>query len=137
MITTAILLVASSSAITKPPAKPDTAIHFGDYMRFGGIAAYRALDWKTTTTGIRLGCKEVVLPQSVANNSGRLAAFEAGATAAQIGASTFLIHRGHRKLAESIDYISIGAGMLFVSWNEHSIHTQEARTYEIGAGAAK
>jgi hypothetical protein len=127
VITAAILLVASSSSATLP-VRPDTTIHFADYMRFAGIATYRTLDWKTTTTGIRLGCKEVILPKSIANNSGRLAAFEVGATAAQIAASTFLIHRGHRKLAQSIDYLTIGAGMLVVSFNEHAIHAQQAFT---------
>lgn len=126
---------STSGLIVAPVAHPlpdlSRSLHVGDYARFAGIAAYRSLDWKTTTTGIRLGCKEVVLPKSIANNSGRLAAFEIGATAAQIGASTFLIHHGHRKLAETMDYVTIGAGMLVVSFNEHAIHSQEAFTSKL------
>ena len=128
-------LPSSASLLAAPMAHPlpdlSRSLHVGDYARFAGIAAYRSLDWKTTTTGIRLGCKEVILPRSIADNSGRLAAFEVGATAGQIAASTFLIHRGHRKLAQTIDYLSIGVGMLTVSWNEHAIHSQESLTSKL------
>lgn len=126
LASTSALLVAP--VVAHPLPDLSRSLHVADYARFAAIGAYRTLDWKTTTTGIRLGCKEVILPKSIANNSGRLAAFEVAATAGQIAASTFLIHRGHRKLAQSIDYLTIGAGMLTVAWNEHSIHEQQAFT---------
>lgn len=127
MITAAILLVAAATQ----PTKPDTAIHFGDYMRFAGIATYRALDWKTTTDGIRIGAHESVLPNAIAAHSGRLALYEAGMTGAEVGLSVLLIKHNHRRMAQTMDYLSIGAGMLFVSYNLHTIHAQESFTSKL------
>ena len=135
-----LLIAASASAETLPSTSgslilapvvhplPDMSrsLHMADYVRFGGIAAYRALDWQTTNTAIRIGCHERILPQSIANSPGRLAAFETGAAVGQMAGSAFLIHHGHRKLAQAIDWVSIGAGMLTVSSNEHYIHDRES-----------
>jgi hypothetical protein len=128
----ALLLVAvSASAETMPPTKPDTTIHFADYMRYGGIATYRLLDWKTTTDGIHIGAHEVVIPASIADHSGRLAMFEAGMTGAQVGVSVLLIKHNHRRIAQTVDCLSIGAGMLFVAHNVQTIHTTESNASKL------
>jgi hypothetical protein len=122
----AALLALAAQAGFAQETKRDTTIHFSDYTRYAGVATYRALDWKTTEDGLKLHCKEVELPRAVVESNGRLALFEGVATAGEIAGSVYLIRHGHRRIAQALDYVSIGVGMMVVSANVHAIHTAES-----------
>jgi hypothetical protein len=96
-------------------------INVKDYMRFGLVVGTRALDYSTTREGVRLGAHEAVLPKSFAATDARLGAFEGALTIGQIVGDVWLIKRNHRKIAESLDWISIGVGGLVDANNKRVI----------------
>lgn len=107
---------SSLSPILKPVVLPrvrdDRRVHLADYALYGGIAAYRTLDFTSTRHALNTGNgKEDILPQFVVNNTGVFVAFEALATAGEVSGSVFLIHHGHRKLARLVNAVSIGVGV--------------------------
>ena len=105
------------SAPIPAQSKPDNRVHFADYMGYAGIATYRALDYQSTRRGLGMGLKEGTLPQAIVESSGRLAAYECGIAAVEVGASVWMVHHGHRKIARAENWISVGLGAATVAHN--------------------
>ncbi len=92
---------------------------FVDHALYLAIAAYRTMDLVSTQHAIALGAREVELPQWVVANTATFAAFEGLATAGEVGASVWLIHRHHRRLARTVNMVSISLGTNTVLHNYH------------------
>src|SRR5208337_4925981 len=70
------------SAIVASPPTPEPAVHHAFWDRenillFSGIAATRVLDYASTRNFLARGRREILLPQSVVNNSAAFAGIEA------------------------------------------------------------
>jgi hypothetical protein len=59
----------------------------------------------------------MILPQWVVNSSGTFIAFEGLSAGGEIGSSIWLIRHGHRRLARTMNMISVGAGVGAVADN--------------------
>lgn len=89
-----------------------------DYSLYGGVVTYRALDYLSTAKCARdILCHERELPRAVIETQGGLAAFEAGMAGLEIGTSVWLHRHGHRKLARTMDILSVGSGGVTVALN--------------------
>jgi hypothetical protein len=84
--------------------------HLLDGALYASIASYRTLDYLSTRRALAGGAHEVILPQWVVNNRGTFIAFEGLATASEIGGSMWLIRHGHRRMARTMNVVSIGLG---------------------------
>jgi hypothetical protein len=84
--------------------------HLIDLGLYTSIAGYRTLDYLSTRRALAGGAHEVILPQWVVNNRGTFIAFEGLATAGEIGGSMWLIRHGHRRMARTMNAVSIGLG---------------------------
>ena len=84
--------------------------HLLDLGLYTSIAGYRTLDYLSTRRALAGGAHEVILPQWVVNNRGTFIAFEGLATASEIGGSMWLIRHGHRRMARTMNALSIGLG---------------------------
>lgn len=84
--------------------------HLLDLGLYASIAGYRALDYLSTRRALARGAREKVLPQWVVENRGAFVAFEGLATASEVGGSVWLIHHGHRRMARTMNMVSIGLG---------------------------
>jgi hypothetical protein len=85
--------------------------HLLDLGLYASVAGYRALDYLSTRRALKGGAREEVLPQWVVENRGTFIAFEGLATASEIGGSVWLIHHGHRRIARTMNLVSIGLGV--------------------------
>jgi hypothetical protein len=85
--------------------------HLLDGALYASIAGYRTLDYLSTRRALAGGAHEVILPQWVVNNRGTFIAFEGLATASEIGGSMWLIRHGHRRIARTMNSVSIGLGV--------------------------
>jgi hypothetical protein len=85
--------------------------HLLDLGLYTSIAGYRTLDYLSTRRALAGGAHEVILPQWVVNNRGTFIAFEGLATASEIGGSMWLIRHGHRRMARTMNAVSIGLGV--------------------------
>lgn len=85
--------------------------HLLDDALYTSIAGYRALDYFSTRRALAGGAHEVVLPQWVVENRGTFIAFEGLATASEVGGSVWLIRHGHRRMARTMNAVSIGLGV--------------------------
>jgi hypothetical protein len=85
--------------------------HLLDLGLYTSIAGYRTLDYLSTRRALAGGAHEVILPQWVVNNRGTFIAFEGLATASEIGGSMWLIRHGHRRMARTMNVVSIGLGV--------------------------
>ena len=85
-------------------------LHLLDFGLYASIAGYRTLDYLSTRRAIAGGAREKVLPQWVVDNPGTFIAFEGLATASEVGGSVWLIHHGHRRIARTMNLVSIGLG---------------------------
>jgi hypothetical protein len=85
--------------------------HLLDLGLYTSIAGYRTLDYLSTRRALAGGAHEVILPQWVVNNRGTFIAFEGLATASEIGGSVWLIRHGHRRMARTVNAVSIGLGV--------------------------
>lgn len=84
--------------------------HLLDLGLYASVAGYRTLDYLSTRRALARGAHERVLPQWVVENRGTLIAFEGIATASEVGGSVWLIHHGHRRIARTMNLVSIGLG---------------------------
>jgi hypothetical protein len=85
--------------------------HLLDDALYASLAGYRTLDYLSTRRALAGGAREVILPQWVVNNRGTFIAFEGLATASEIGGSMWLIRHGHRRMARTMNAVSIGLGV--------------------------
>jgi DNA-binding transcriptional LysR family regulator len=81
------------------------------------IAGYRTFDYLSTRDALANGAHEAVLPQWVVDHSETFLAFEGIATATEVESSVWLIHHHHRRLARTMNILSIGAGVGIVVHN--------------------
>jgi hypothetical protein len=88
-----------------------------DKTLYASIAGYRALDYLSTRHALARGAHENVLPSWVVNSPGTFIAFEALATATEVGSSILLIRHRHRRTAIVMNGASIGLGVLAVVGN--------------------
>jgi len=110
-------LPSNPSAVPRSEPPPHRFWDRTNILLFSGVALFRGLDYASTRNFEARGRTEVLLPQSVVNNSAAFAGVEAGGTAASVGLS-YLLHRtGHHKMERwlSIGHISVaGVGVV---WN--------------------
>jgi hypothetical protein len=85
--------------------------HLLDLGLYASVASYRTLDYLSTRRALAGGARERVLPQWVVENRGTFIAFEGLATASEIGGSIWLIRHGHRRVARTMNVVSIGLGV--------------------------
>jgi hypothetical protein len=85
--------------------------HLLDLGLYASLASYRTLDYLSTRRAIAGGAREMVLPQWVVENRGTFIAFEGLATASEVGSSVWLIRHGHRRIARTMNVVSIGLGV--------------------------
>ncbi len=89
-----------------------------DYSLYGGVVAYRTLDYLSTAKCAKDAlCQERELPRAVIETHGGLAAFEAGMAGLEIGSSVWLHRHGYRKLARTMDIVSVSSGGVTVALN--------------------
>lgn len=115
------MIAAASVRIPLPEqGKP----HLLDDALYASILSYRALDYFSTRRALAGGAHEVILPQWVVENRGTFIAFEGLATASEIGGSVWLIRHGHRRMARTMNVVSIGLGTQAVvnNYTEPLIH---------------
>jgi hypothetical protein len=115
------VIAAASVRIPLPEqGKP----HLLDDALYASILSYRALDYFSTRRALAGGAHEVILPQWVVENRGTFIAFEGLATASEIGGSVWLIRHGHRRMARTMNVVSIGLGTQAVvnNYTEPLIH---------------
>lgn len=117
LLAVAIPATAESTITPELVRRQDNRVHFADYVAYAGIATYHALDYQSTRQGLRMGLKEAVLPNALVHSPGAFAGYEAGLTALEVSSSVMLIHHGHRKLARTVNLISIGIGAAVVARN--------------------
>jgi hypothetical protein len=91
--------------------------HLLDLGLYASLASYRTLDYLSTRRAIAGGAREMVLPQWVVENRGTFIAFEGLATASEVGSSVWLIRHGHRRMARTMNVVSIGLGFQAVVHN--------------------
>jgi hypothetical protein len=91
--------------------------HLLDDALYASLAGYRTLDYFSTRRALAGGAHEVILPQWVVENRGTFIAFEGLATASEIGGSVWLIRHGHRRMARTMNAVSIGLGVQAVVHN--------------------
>jgi hypothetical protein len=91
--------------------------HLFDVGLYASLATYRTLDYFSTRRAIAGGAREMVLPQWVVENRGTFIAFEGLATASEVGSSVWLIRHGHRRMARTMNVVSIGLGLQAVAHN--------------------
>jgi hypothetical protein len=91
--------------------------HLLDDALYASLAGYRTLDYFSTRRALPGGAHEVILPQWVVDNRGTFIAFEGLATASEIGGSVWLIRHGHRRMARTMNAVSIGLGVQAVVHN--------------------
>jgi hypothetical protein len=84
--------------------------HLLDFGLYASDAGYRTLDYLSTRRALAGGAREKVLPQWVVDNPGTFIAFEGLATASEVGGSVWLIRHGHRRIARTMNLVSIGLG---------------------------
>jgi hypothetical protein len=84
--------------------------HLLDLGLYASVAGYRTLDYLSTRRALAGGAREKVLPQWVVDNPGTFIAFEGLATASEVGGSVWLIRHGHRRIARTMNLVSIGLG---------------------------
>jgi hypothetical protein len=99
--------------IATAPARlslPQETPHLLDFGLYASIAGYRTLDYLSTSRALAGGAREKVLPQWVVDNRGTFIAFEGLATASEVGGSVWLIRHGHRRIARTMNLVSIGLG---------------------------
>jgi hypothetical protein len=84
--------------------------HLLDGVLYASIASYRTLDYFSTRRALAGGAHEVILPQWVVANRGTFIAFEGLATASEVSGSIWLIRHGHRRMARTMNAVSIGLG---------------------------
>jgi hypothetical protein len=84
--------------------------HLLDLGLYTSVAGYRTLDYLSTRRALAGGAREKVLPQWVVDNRGAFIAFEGLATASEVGGSVWLIRHGHRRMARTMNLVSIGLG---------------------------
>jgi hypothetical protein len=84
--------------------------HLLDLGLYASVAGYRTLDYLSTRRALAGGARERVLPQWVVENRGTFIAFEGLATASEVTGSVWLIHHGHRRMARTMNLVSIGLG---------------------------
>jgi hypothetical protein len=75
---------------------------------FGGVGAFRTLDYFSTLNMRRRGRQEILLTNDVVDNHAAFATVEAAATGACIGASWLFHHYGHHKLERWTSFTHIG-----------------------------
>ena len=114
---TAKAVPSAPSATVKSEPPPHRFWDRTNILLFSGVALFRGLDYASTRNFQARGRTEVLLPQSVVNNSAAFASVEAGGAAASVALS-YLLHRtGHHKMERwlSIGHISVaGVGVV---WN--------------------
>jgi hypothetical protein len=88
-----------------------------DVGLYASLATYRTLDYLSTRRAIAGGAREMVLPQWVVENRGTFIAFEGLATASEVGGSIWLIRHGHRRIARTMNVVSVGLGVQAVVHN--------------------
>jgi hypothetical protein len=91
--------------------------HLLDDALYASLAGYRTLDYFSTRRALAGGAHEVILPQWVVDNRSTFIAFEGLATASEIGGSVWLIRHGHRRMARTMNAVSIGLGVQAVVHN--------------------
>ncbi len=91
--------------------------HLLDLGLYASLASYRTLDYLSTRYAIAGGAHEMILPQWVVANRGSFMAFEGLATASEVGGSVWLIRHGHRRVARTMNVVSIGLGVQAVMNN--------------------
>ncbi len=82
-----------------------------DLGLYASLASYRTLDYLSTRRALAGGAREIILPQWVVSNRGTFMAFEGLATASEVGGSVWLIRHGHRRMARTMNVVSIGLGV--------------------------
>jgi hypothetical protein len=101
MISLAITVTASSAQTPLPDAPqpaPDRIAQAG----LAAAASARIGDWLTTRAMLQRGNRELILPSSIAHNSGGLAGVEVGMTMGDWLAGRWLARKGHRKWARIV-----------------------------------
>jgi hypothetical protein len=91
--------------------------HLLDDALYASLTGYRTLDYFSTRRALAGGAHEVILPQWVVDNRGTFIAFEGLATASEIGGSVWLIRHGRRRMARTMNAVSIGLGVQAVVHN--------------------
>jgi hypothetical protein len=91
--------------------------HLLDDALYASLAGYRTLDYFSTRRALAGGAHEVILPQWVVDNRSTFIAFEGLATVSEIGGSVWLIRHGHRRMARTMNAVSIGLGVQAVAHN--------------------
>jgi hypothetical protein len=101
------IIAAAPTRISLPQqARP----HLLDLGLYASLASYRTLDYLSTRRALAGGAREMILPQWVVANRGTFMAFEGLATASEVGGSVWLIRHGHRRMARTMNVVSIGLG---------------------------
>jgi hypothetical protein len=118
---TAPIFSSSLNPVTVSPAQVAISTpqnpHLLDGALYASIASYRTLDYFSTRRALARGAHEMILPQWVVNSSGTFIAFEGLSAGGEIGSSIWLIRHGHRRLARTMNMISVGAGVGAVADN--------------------
>jgi hypothetical protein len=101
------IIAAAPTRISLPQqARP----HLLDLGLYASLASYRTLDYLSTRRALAGGAREMILPQWVVATRGTFMAFEGLATASEVGGSVWLIRHGHRRMARTMNVVSIGLG---------------------------
>lgn len=77
---------------------------------FAGVAAVRAMDFASTRHFRARGANEILLSNSIVDNTPLFAGIEVAATAVSLGVSYALHRTGHHKLERWVSIVHIGAG---------------------------
>ena len=88
-----------------------------DGALYAAIAGYRTLDYLSTRQVLRAGGHESELPQWLVGSPAAFITFEAMATVAEVGSSVWLIRHGHRRMARTLNVVSVGLGGATVAHN--------------------
>src|SRR5262249_15915778 len=101
------VIATAPERLSLPRQETPPLLGFGLYA---SVAGYRPLDYLSTRRALAGGAREKVLPQWVVDNPGTFIAFEGLATASEVGGSVWLIRHGHRRIARTMNLVSIGLG---------------------------
>lgn len=92
------------------PASPPTHAFWDreNVLLFSGIAVVRGMDYASTRNFQARGRQEILLPDTVVDNSAGFASLEAAGTITSIGVSYILHRTGHHKLERWMSFGHIG-----------------------------
>ena len=118
--------ILTVQTIPVKPIQPETKFGKVDFVLGGATIAARVMDYVSTEQGLRtVGLtshwSEKELPDAIAHNKASFAAFSGGMAAVQIVGQYELTKHGHRRMARTLSFVSIGTTGLTVANNYRTI----------------